>query len=117
MLKIVEPAYPLAPVAFMPDVAASFFAPIAGNPDSTRMRRATINTVDPYIMMSIPAMISRCPDISRAGRWHDFNRTRRGRANADDNLCICSPNCKEKCAGCGEELLLHRYSPFQTAPG
>jgi hypothetical protein len=54
------------------------------------MRRTTISAMDPDIAMAVPAVIARHPDITWAWSGYDFNRTRRRRTNADNDLRIGS---------------------------
>jgi hypothetical protein len=99
-------------VSFVPNVAAAFLVPLSGNPYSAMVGRTTVFAVYPDIFMPIVAVIARNPNITFAGGWDDFDRTRWRWTDADYNLCAGCTNREEECAGCGEKLFLHkRRSP------
>jgi hypothetical protein len=94
-------------------MAAAFFAPLARDPDGTRMGRTTVGAGDPDIGVSVPAVIPGHPDPSGMRRRGDyFNGVRRGWSNTHDDLRVGSADREKECAGCGEKLLLHASFSF-----
>ncbi len=51
----------LAPVAFVPDVAAALVDPVAFDPDRMRTGRGHIGSWNPDIAVTVPAMIAGVP--------------------------------------------------------
>jgi hypothetical protein len=100
----------LAPAAFVPDVAAAFFAPLTGDPYGSAMWRTAILAVDPDVGVAVPAVVAGDPDIAFVG-WggDDFDFVRRRWADADDDLgvCVSGADGEEESTGCGEKLFLH----------
>jgi hypothetical protein len=87
----------------MPDVAAALFAPVAGYPDCSVMRRPAMRSGNPDVAMPIPAVVARNPDIAgMRSSGHNLNRARRRRANADDDLSVGSADCKKE-SGYGDK--------------
>jgi len=107
----------LLPVAGVPDVAATLFAPLTFDPDGAVMRRAAVGSVDPDVAVAIPAVIAGNPDVAfMRGDGYDLHGTWGRRANADDDLRVGGANGKEKAAGCNEKLFLHGSFSLGTAP-
>ena len=81
----------LAPVSFVPDVAAALSAPLTLHPDRAGMWGTHIVATNPDVAAAVPAVVAADPDpiVVRAGRGGNyFYGTRWGRSNADDNLSI-----------------------------
>jgi len=109
----------LAPVAGVPDVAATLFTPFAFNPYGPTMGWAAVGAGDPDIAVAIPAVIAGDPDpVAVHGRrfGDDFDGTRR-RTDTDNDLRVGRADGEKEGAGCGEELLLHGWSLLGTASG
>ena len=95
--------FDLPPIALVPDVAAALFAPVAGNPDCSRMRRPAIGAGNPDVGMPIPTVVTLNPDITgMRSSGYNLNRARRRRADADDDLSVGSADRKKE-SGYGDE--------------
>ena len=96
----------LAPVAFVPDVTAAFATPIALNPDGAGMRGMLVVAANPGVTAAVPAVVAANPDPIAVGAGRsgdDFDGTRWGRPDADDQLCIRGSGSEEDgCGGCEE---------------
>ena len=80
------PSISLTPMAFDKYPTAVPISPVSGYPLRVRTRRYDVATRNPYITVTVPAMISTCPDISgMRGRSRMFNNDR-GRSHANNNL-------------------------------
>jgi hypothetical protein len=98
----------LAPVTFVPDVAAALTAPFAGNPNSTRMNGALVVTADPDITPAVPAMIPANPNpvaMSPRRDRNNFDRARGRRSDPDNDLGVRSTCREENCSSGGEKIL------------
>jgi hypothetical protein len=97
-------------VAFVPDVTAAFAAPFALYPDGAGMRRTIIVATNPDVTAAVPAVVAANPDpiaVGAGGSGDDFDGTRWGRPDADDQLCIRgSGGEKDGCGGC-EKVVFH----------
>jgi hypothetical protein len=81
----------LAPVSFVPDIAATLSTPFTGYPDGTGVRGTHVAAADPDIAMAVPAVIAADPDVIAMRAWryrNDFDGARWRRSDADDDLCI-----------------------------
>ena len=99
-------------MAGVPDVASALGTPLAFNPNSAAMGRAAVATGNPDVAVTVPTVIAGDPDpvaVNGWGRGDDFYGARRRRANADHDLRVGHADGEEECAGCGEDLLLHRF--------
>jgi hypothetical protein len=109
----------LAPAAGVPDVATALGSPLSGDPDGPAMGWALVRAGNPDVAMAIPAVIAGNPDpVVVNGLWlgDDFDGARRRWADADHNLRVGHAESKKECAGCGEDLLLHRFrSPWNCS--
>jgi hypothetical protein len=75
-------------VAVNPDVAAAAMIPVALYPVSAVVRRLGIVAGYPDIVRAVPAVKAGLPDPTVMGcDGDDLNRTRRGWADADYDLC------------------------------
>jgi hypothetical protein len=117
--------YGLAPVAVDPDVLAMARRPVAGDPASMRTRRSGIDSGNPDVGVSIPAVIAALPDPVRvlmgAGRNDLTARRWRGYGDMEPDLCGCGADGQKGKAGGGENLFLHvsfslELLPFRTLP-
>ena len=83
----------LAPVAFYPDVAVVVMVPMTFNPAGVGMRRLLVDAGDPDVAVTVPAMVAIVPGPARVFVRRDgdnFDWTRRGRADSDDDLGLCN---------------------------
>jgi hypothetical protein len=79
----------LAPVAFAPDVAVAAMDPAALDPVRVRVRRPFVDSRDPDVAGSVPAMVAGVPGpvtVLRRRGGNDFDGTWRRWADADDDL-------------------------------
>ena len=92
----------------MPDVASAFGDPGTFNPDGTAMGWTAIAAGDPDVAMAVPAMVAGNPDpIAMRCDGDDFHGTRRGWADADDDLCVGCTYGEKESAYSGQDLFLH----------
>jgi hypothetical protein len=94
-------------MTFVPDMTATLFAPFTRNPCGSTVGRTPVGTLYPYIAMAVVAVIARDPYVAFARCGNNFNGTRRGWADADNNLCVGGADSEKEGAGCGEKLFLH----------
>jgi len=102
----------LAPVAGVPDVATTFGAPLAFNPNGSAMGRTLVFSWNPDVAASVPAVVAGDPYIVAVNGWRswdNFDGTRRRWADADHDLRVGRADGEKNCAGCGEELFLHGF--------
>jgi hypothetical protein len=98
----------LAPVTFVPDVAAALAAPFSGDPNSTRMNGALVVTAHPDITPTVPAMVPTNPypvAMSPRRDRDDFDRARGRRSDPDDDLGIRGTRREEDCSCDGKKSL------------
>jgi hypothetical protein len=77
----------LAPVALVPDLAAALAAPLARDPDGSRMGRFGVTAADPDVAMAVPAVIAGNPyPPAMWGCRNNLPRTRRGWPNTNHDL-------------------------------
>jgi hypothetical protein len=89
-------------VAFVPDVATTFAAPLASDPNCSAMRRTTICATDPDVAMTIPTVVARNPVVAGTGGGNDLDGARRGRTDTNDDLSVgCKRGSHSESKGCG----------------
>ena len=108
----------LAPVAFDPDIAATAMGPVSLHPTRMRMRWLSVVAGNPYVAATVPAMVAGLPDpvtmLWRRGGNH-FDRARRRRADADDDLGIRQgAGCEQSAEGECHELTIHKAFSFRV---
>jgi hypothetical protein len=62
---------------------------------------------NPDVVGTVPTVIAGLPDPAGVGRYRDdLDRTRRRRADANDDLCVSRGGREGDAKGCGEKWLL-----------
>ena len=79
----------LAPVALVPDLAATLGTPFTRDPNGSRTRGLGVAATDPDVATAIPAVIAGFPyPAAMWGRGNNLHRARWGRSYANYNLGI-----------------------------
>jgi hypothetical protein len=81
------------PVTFDPDVAAMALVPVTGDPVGVGVGWFDVGSGDPDVAVTVPAMVAIVPGPARVFVRRDgdnFDWTRRGRADSDDDLGLCN---------------------------
>ena len=80
-------------MTFYPDVAFAMVIPVAVNPVGVGMGCFDIGSGNPDVAVTVPAMVAIVPSPARVFVRRDgdnFDWTRRGRADSDDDLGLCN---------------------------
>jgi len=79
----------LAPVAWVPDLAAALAAPLAPYPDGSGMRGSGVVAPDPDVAMAVPTLIAGNPDpvaVPPGRSRDDLDRVRWRRPDTNHDL-------------------------------
>ena len=81
------------PMTFDPNIATVALVPVTGDPVGVGVGWFGVVSVDPDVVVAVPAVIAVVPGPTRVLVWwggNDFNGARRRRSDANNDLSLCN---------------------------